>query len=116
MGEPRGERIIHKAVPGYTAQAFEALADQMHGKVPPLAGSGVAGVKVTVVRDNQGMRVERSPQGRLDVLCAWRVGWGSVLWHGASGSLAAGRSFQGPPDAAFRPRNQASARSRAMLN
>jgi hypothetical protein len=52
MGEPRGERIIHKAVPGYTAQAFEALADQMHGKVPPLAGSGVAGVKVTVVRDN----------------------------------------------------------------
>jgi len=116
MGEPRGERIIHKAVPGYTAQAFEALAHQAHRKVPALAGPGVASVKVAVVRDGQGVRVQRSPQGRLDVLCAWRVGRGIVLWHCAAGSVAAGRAFQWQRGAAFKPRDQTSARSRAMPN
>ena len=102
MGEPQGERIIHKAVPRHAAQAFEALADQTHGKVPPFAGSGVAGVKVAVVRDDQGMRVERSPQGRLDVLCALARGLGessaacrvSLDGGGSSASLATQRSCQ----------------------
>ncbi len=55
------QRIIHKAVSCHPAQAAEAAAGELNGKVPAVAGASVARVQVAVVLYPQAA----GRQGRL---------------------------------------------------
>ena len=59
--------IIYEPMTGDPAEAFEAGAGDGDAEVAALAGTGMAGVQVAVVDNDERLRSERGTQGRLDV-------------------------------------------------
>ena len=63
----RTQRIIHKAMSSYSAQAGEARAGQHHAEMSALARTGMAGMQVAVVVDLQRGGGERGLQAIVDL-------------------------------------------------
>ncbi len=65
-GHQRIERIINEAMPGYATKALEAAADEENAEMPALAGTGMAGMQVAVVRHFEALGLQRSRECGLD--------------------------------------------------
>ncbi len=66
LGDHMAQGIIHKAVTLDVCQSVETAAAQMHRKMAPLAGPGVAGMQVAVVGDLDGFKFQGLAQGGFD--------------------------------------------------
>lgn len=80
LGDHIAQGIIHKAVTLNVCQSVEAAAAQMHRKMAPLAGTGMAGVQVAVVGDLDGFERQGLTQGGFDQGCRDATRSGALLW------------------------------------
>src|SRR5258708_863161 len=79
LGDHMAQGIIHKAVTLDVCQSAEAWAAQMHRKVAPFTGTGMAGVQVAVVGDLDGFERQGLTQGGFDQGCRDATRSGALL-------------------------------------